>query len=128
MISSLQFSLSGALALTLQTAFATDSRALAISVVVHGSVTADTITRSSFDGIYVCSDEQELPAVFLLLALDHLLDLCACVTVTCVLLSVGCNNEHRMLRHILGASILMNVSDVVNRTADGIRAVQPRTV
>ena len=43
--------------------FIEDMRALAVSVVVHGSVTADTITRGSFDSVYVCSDEQELPAV-----------------------------------------------------------------
>ena len=51
-MSSLQSALSGALDLTLHTTFATDSyknmRTLSVSVVVHGSVAAYTITRSSF--------------------------------------------------------------------------------
>lgn len=85
--------------------FIEDMRALAVSVVVHGSVTADAITRSSFNCINVRSDEQELPAILLFLPLNHLLDLLTCVTVTCILLSVSCDHKHRMFRHILGASI-----------------------
>ena len=85
--------------------FIEDMRTLAVSVVVHGSVTADTITCGSFNCINVRSDEQELPAILLFLPLNHLLDLLTCVTVTCILLSVSCDHKHRMFRHILGASI-----------------------
>lgn len=85
--------------------FIEDMHALAVSVVVHGSVTADTVPRSSFDGINVRADEQKLPSVLPFLPLDHLFDLLARVTMTCIFLSVGCDNKHRMFRHILGARV-----------------------
>ena len=95
--------------------FIENMRTLAVSVLVHGSVTADTITCGSFNCINVRSDEQELPAILLFLPLNHLLDLLTCVTVTCILLSVSCDHKHRMFRHILGASICYFGDFVGNR-------------
>lgn len=97
-----------------------DMCAFTVRVIVYRSVFANTIASCSFNSINICTDEQKLPSVLFFLPLNHFLNLLTCITVACVLLSVSCDNEHRVLRHVLVTGIFVNVSNVVNCSADGI--------
>ena len=74
-----------------------------------------------FNGVYVRAQEQELPAVFRLLPLYHLLHGFAVVTAAGVLHAVRSYYEQSMLRHVLLPRVLMYVAYVVYRSANRVQ-------
>ena len=93
---------------------------MSIRIVIYGSVFINSITSRRFNRIDICADKKEFPTVFFFLSLNHLFNLLTAVTMTCVFLTVGRNNKHRMLRYIFGTGILMDVTNVMNRTSNSI--------
>lgn len=70
--------------------------------------------------INIRPEEQKFPAIFTLLALNHLLHFIAAVLPAGILHSIRCDDEQRMLRHILRSSIFMHISDMVNCASDHV--------
>src|SRR5699024_8539061 len=93
----------------------------AVRVVIDGSVSSDPKVPRRFHRVNVCAEEQELPAILCLLPLDHLLHPVAAVKPARILHSVRGDNKQRMLRDILRSGVLMDIADVMDRTADGIQ-------
>ena len=94
---------------------------LAVAVVIHRPVGGDAQVARGFHRVDVGPKEEKLPAVLLLLALDHLLDPLGGVTAAGIFHAVGGDDEYGVLGHILGRGILVDVSDVVDSSADGIQ-------
>ena len=90
-------------------------------MIVHSAILTDTEVSCRLNCVNVGAEEQKLPAVLFLLTLDHFLDLIAVIPAACILHSVSRDDEHRMLRHILSSCILMDISDVVDCSADSIQ-------
>ena len=69
----------------------------------------------------VGTQKEELPSIFSLLTPDHLLDPLGRVAAAGIFHAIGGDDTKGMLRHILRPGILVNVSDVVDGSADGIQ-------
>ena len=89
-------------------------RAHLVALVVHRTVSTNAEASRFFRRVNVRAQEEELPAVLLLLPLDHPPNHLVVVAAAGVLVTVGGDNEHRFFRHVLAAGVLVNVADVVN--------------
>ena len=69
----------------------------------------------------VSPQEEKLPAVLFLLPLDHFFHLPGRIAAAGILHAVGGDNKKSVFRHILGPGVLMDVSDVVDGSADGVQ-------
>ena len=56
-----------------------------------------------------------------LIIVDKFHDLITGITVTCVLHTIGCNDEQRMLRHVFLTGILVDVPDMMDSSADCVQ-------
>ena len=92
----------------------------AITIIIYCTISTDTISSRSFNSINVSTDKKKLPTIFFFLSFNHLFNLFASVFMTCVLLTIGCNNKHCMLRHIFRTSVLMNVTNMMNSPTNSI--------
>ena len=90
-------------------------------MVVHGAVGVDAKVTGRRHRVDVRAEEQEFPAVAALLPLDYLLDAVAAVVAAGVLHAVRGDDEQRVLRGIHLAGVLVDVADVVDGLADGVR-------
>ena len=96
-----------------------------IYVAVIGGSDADI--AGGFNGIHVCPQEQELPAVLVLLSFDHLLNLGIGIPAAGVLHAVCGDDKQRLLRLVLITSVLVNVADMVNSTTYSIQQCRATT-
>ena len=92
-----------------------------VALVVHRAIRTDAETCRLLGRVNVCAEEQKLPAVLLLLPFNHAAHTLVIVSVAGVFVAVGGDDEHRLLRHILPAGVLVNVADVVDGTAHGVQ-------
>ena len=70
--------------------------------------------------VNIGTDEEKFPTVFSLLTFNHLLYTVTGVFVTSILLTICGGDKHRVCRYIFGASILMNVTNMVDSTTNCI--------
>ena len=91
-----------------------------VCVIIYGTVGADAEMLCGLNGINIGSDEKELPAILFLLAFDHLFDFIARILVTGVFKSICSDDKHSVFRDIFGTSILVDVSNMLNCSADSI--------
>ena len=96
-------------------------RASHVALVVHRAVRANAEARRLLCRVDVCAEEQKFPAVSLLLPFNHAAHSLVIVAAAGVFVAVGGDDEHRLLRHILPAGVLVNVADVVDGAAHGIQ-------
>ena len=80
------------------------------------------------DCIDIGPEEEKLPAVPHLLALDHLTNLPDVVPAAGVLQAVCCDDEERVRRHMLRPGAVMEMPDVADCSADGIQLLENETV
>ena len=92
----------------------------AITLIVDCTICADSELTCGLYCVNIGTEEQKLPTVFCLLSLDHLLHFFAVVPAAGIFHSVRSDYKHGVFRHILRSCVLMNISNVMNRTADGI--------
>ena len=71
--------------------------------------------------IDVCTEEKKLPTVLFLLSFNHFLDLLAVITAACILHAIRCDDEQCVFRDILFSCVLMDIPNVMNRSADSIQ-------
>ena len=90
-------------------------------MIIHSSVAADPHSGSRAYCVNVGGQEQELPAVVLLLMLDHPLDLCQIELSACVLHAVCHDNKGRVLRDILRSGITVDARNVLNGLSQRIQ-------
>ena len=95
--------------------------ALTVAVVVHRPVRANAQLSRRLHGVDVGPQEEKLPAAPLLLPLNHLSDLLGGIAVAGVLHAVGGDDKEGVFRHIRSAGIFMDVSNVVNGSAQSIQ-------
>ena len=91
--------------------------------VVHevcGAILVDAEVPCGFDGVDVCTEEDEFPAVLLLLAFNHLLHAFGGVLAARILVAVGGDDEDGLFGAVFVAGVLVHVADVVNCPADGV--------
>ena len=93
---------------------------LAVVDVVGGAAGGDAEAGGLADGVDVGAEEDELPAVSLLLALDHVADLVEAVAAAGVLHAISDDDENGLLRDILLACVFVDVADVVDGATDGV--------
>ena len=93
----------------------------AVVHVVGGAAFVDAKIPCGFDGVDVCPEEDEFPAVFFFLALDHFSDPFGGVFVAGVFVAVGGDDEEGLFRAIFFAGVLVDVSDVVDSSTDGVK-------
>ena len=96
-------------------------RASLVALVVHRAVSTDAEACRLLCRVDVCAEEQEFPAVSLLLPFNHAAHTLVIVAAAGVFVAVGGDDEHRLLRHILPTGVLVNVADVVDGTAHGVQ-------
>lgn len=89
-------------------------RANLVALVVHRAVRADAEACRLLDCVDVCAEEQEFPAVSLLLPFNHTAHSLVIVAAAGVFVAIGGDDEHRLLRHVLPAGVLVDVADVVD--------------
>ena len=94
--------------------FVIELRSLVITVIVDCPISPDAKVLCRLNSVDIRAEKQKLPAVFALFFFDHLHDLITGITVTCVLHSIGGDDEQRMLRHIFLTGILVDVPDVMD--------------
>ena len=99
-----------------------------ISMIVDGTVGTNTEVPCGFDRVYICSDKKELPAILFLLTLNHFLDLLAVITAACILHAVRCDDEQSMFRDIFISCVLVDISNMMNCSADSIQKRGAATV
>jgi len=92
-----------------------------VRVVVDRSICTNSEMPCRFNCVDVCTEEQKLPAILFLLTLNHFLDLIAIITAACILHAIRCDDEQRVFRHILNSCVLMDISNVMNCSADSIQ-------
>ena len=98
-----------------------EAGALVVAVVVYRPVWGNAKMACRLYCIDVGPQEEKLPAVFLLLVLDHFFHPSGRVAAAGVLHAVGGDNKKSALWHILGPGILMDVANMVDGSADGIQ-------
>ena len=101
--------------------FVVEASSLTVAAVIHRPVRGDAQMARRLHCVDVGSQKEELPSIFSLLTPDHLLDPLGRVAAAGIFHAVGGDDEKGMLRHILRPGILVNVSDVVDGSADGIQ-------
>ena len=92
-----------------------------VRVVVDRSVCTNSEMPCRLNCVDVCTEEQKLPAILFLLTLNHFLDLLAVITAACILHAVRCDDEQSMFRDIFISCVLVDISNVMNRSADSIQ-------
>ena len=92
-----------------------------VTLIVHCTTCTASELACRLYCVNVSTEEQKLPTVFFFLLLDHLLHFFAVVTAAGIFHSVRSDYKHCMLRDIFRSCVLMNISNVMNRTADGIQ-------
>ena len=92
-----------------------------VRVVVDRSVCTNSEMPCRLNRVDVCTEEQKLPAILFLLTLNHFLDLLAVITAACILHAVRCDDEQSMFRDIFISCVLVDISNVMNRSADSIQ-------
>ena len=83
-----------------------------------GFVNAEVVGR--FDGIDVCPQEEELPAVAGLFRFDHLLHTVCGVALAGIFLPVGDDDEDGMFGNVFLAGIFVDVGNVVDCPTESV--------
>ena len=96
-------------------------RALLVALVVHRPVGVDAEASCLLGCVDVGAQEQEFPAVFFLLTLDHAPHPLVIVAAAGIFVAVGGDDEHGLFRHVLPAGVLVDVADVVDGAAHGVQ-------
>ena len=92
-----------------------------VALVVHRPVGSDAEAGGFPRRVDVGAQEEELPAVLLLLVLDHAAHRLIVVAAAGVFAAVRGDDEQRFFRHILPAGVLVDVADVVDGAAHGVQ-------
>ena len=98
-------------------------RTTAVSMIVNCILSSDTDRACGLGSIDISSEENELPALFLLHFFDEFLHVLVAVLSAGVLHTVSCNNKQRFFGNVLFTGILMDICDVVNSVTRFIYAL-----
>ena len=98
-----------------------EAGALTVAVVVHRPVGGNAQAARRLHRVDVGPQEKELPAIFLLLPLNYLLDSRRRVAAAGIFYTAGGDDEEGMLRHVLKPGALVDVPNVVDGPADGVQ-------
>jgi hypothetical protein len=90
-------------------------------MVVGRTILRDTKSRGFLGCIYVCTQEDEFPAVLLLLSLYHSLHAPVVEDDTGILHAVRRDHEQRLRRPVFFSRVLVDVSYVVDRSSDRVQ-------
>ena len=73
------------------------------------------------DGVNIGAQEQELPVIFLLLALDEPADIIIGITPAGILITVCGNDKDGLFRAVLLPRVLMDITDMTDRVSHGVQ-------
>ena len=93
----------------------------AVGVIVDRVVFANTEVLRRLDGVNIGAEEEELPAIFALLMLDHLFNTGAIIATARIFHSIRRDDEQGVRRNIFLSRIPVDVTDVVDCAADRIQ-------
>lgn len=97
-----------------------EAGAFAVTAVGDGTVFSNAKVACRFDGVDVCPQEEEFPAVAGLFFFDHLLHAVGGVALAGVFLPVGDDYKNGMFGNVFLAGIFVDVGNVVDCPADGV--------
>ncbi len=86
-----------------------------------GAVVGNAKLRCGGDGIHVGAQEDELPAIFAFLVLNHLADFVVAEFTAGIFQTVGGDHEHHMFGAFVFGGVLLGVTDLVDGFADRIQ-------
>ena len=91
-----------------------------VALVIDCAVCIDAEARSFLRRVDVCTEEQKLPTESLLLPFDHVAHCVIVITAAGIFMAIGGDDEHRLVWHVFGASILVDVADMADSSAYGV--------
>ena len=74
-----------------------------------------------FNRINICAKKEKFPSIFFFLSFDHLLYFINAINVACIFHSISHDDKNGMLRYIFRARIFVDISNVMDSTADRIQ-------
>ena len=92
----------------------------AVGVIVDRVVFANTEVLRRLDGVNIGAEEEELPAIFALLMLDHLFNTGAIIATARIFHSIRRDHKQGVCWNIFLSRILMDIAKVMDRTANSL--------
>ena len=101
--------------------FVDHRRALAVRMIVRGALRANSEPSGFLGSVDIGAQEQEFPAVLLLLTLNHGSNSVVAVAAAGIFHTVGSDDEEGLLRPVFLPGVLVDVADVMDSPAHRIQ-------